>query len=118
MTEIKLDHANRQLQLNTFQEVINGKTIVYFITQKRNNTGTLYNLRFFIIQEPDRISYSTSFDDNIVLPFRKVSNIPTTKATVMVKDILKVETGSDLTMMIMFEPEEGSKVKPYWILKF
>lgn len=86
----ELDQPAKYLKRNTFIEEIDGKSYFYFIAGKRNNTGLLFNDRFFLIVGDERIGYARECGSEVKLPLRNRSKIPPLKKnSVKIKDITK-----------------------------
>jgi hypothetical protein len=96
----ELEDPIKHLKLVTFLEEIDGLSYFYFMAEKRNNTGTLYNMRFFILMGDELLGYARSYDPKIKLPLRSRAKIPTLKTSIKIKDITHCKTIDQRTLSI------------------
>lgn len=114
----ELDEPVKYLRLNTFAEDIEGTSYFYFMANKRNNTGLLYNQRFFLMIGNDKFGYAREYLPEVKLPFRSKNKIPQLKASIRIKDVVKCESADSLTVVVCFNEEAVQlDTPPYWILK-
>jgi hypothetical protein len=113
----ELEEPIKHLKLNTFSEEIDGIEYFYFMANKRNNSGLLYNLRFFLVTANTHIGYAKECDASVKLPFRNCNKIPKLKASVKIKDITKCEAIDSFTIFIGFSMDLCNTENPsYWII--